>query len=159
MERSVHCGSLCRCLPSLSSSAVSISYGAFGSLRPHSSLARSAEAPRFQSPTERSVHCDLMTVRRWSWTPMFQSPTERSVHCDLSHFAIPPPYGTSFNLLRSVRFIATPDKPKFKGKGKAGFNLLRSVRFIATVCRASFNTPWSSFNLLRSVRFIATYGQ
>jgi hypothetical protein len=85
---------------------VSISYGAFGSLRPNVKLAR-----------------------RYDYT--------------------------GFNLLRSIRFIATQSLHQ-GGRSLPGFNLLRSIRFIATENFLSLATIQSRFNLLRSIRFIAT---
>src|SRR5712692_7861332 len=61
----------------------------------------------FQSPTEHSVHCDTRVCsNRMGHLSAFQSPTEHSVHCDipLTQHANAHP---SFNLLRSIRFIAT----------------------------------------------------
>ncbi len=145
-------------LPELS--RVSISYGAFGSLRPARAWSTIWGASLFQSPTEHSVHCDPLfntlsvhiasvsisygafgSLRRpesqltnfscgvsISYGAFgslrqgkpgrcrfryfkFQSPTEHSVHCDVAFYCSRPITRRSFNLLRSIRFIATPSTP------------------------------------------------
>ncbi len=88
---------------------VSISYGAFGSLRPPRTPLDPRGLITFQSPTEHSVHCDDIRARQGEiLISTFQSPTEHSVHCDGDHRLVEVQQ-KSFNLLRSIRFIATAD--------------------------------------------------
>ncbi len=185
--------------------SVSISYGAFGSLRLMSrELARRGHEV-FQSPTEHSVHCDILRYCVGIARIRFQSPTEHSVHCDSMRclfsrwrMYVSISYGAfgslrlkgvgrlheeiwSFNLLRSIRFIATQQsmllpslpkevsisygafgslRPQYARKcarEQPSFNLLRSIRFIATQIREyHYRITYERFNLLRSIRFIAT---
>ncbi len=105
-EHSVHCD-----FPPLNGlmpvADVSISYGAFGSLRPVSVNSFVCTRRVFQSPTEHSVHCDSRMRSVIGEKEKFQSPTEHSVHCDIYARCTRHPHPMSFNLLRSIRFIAT----------------------------------------------------
>ncbi len=111
----------------------------------------------FQSPTEHSVHCDGREFERCggkrnvsisygafgSLRPTANFGETAALTVSISYGAFgslrlgrsgpPPPHDSGFNLLRSIRFIATFRTRRASFAARKCFNLLRSIRFIATV--------------------------
>ncbi len=127
---------------------VSISYGAFGSLR-HHERPQESDGERFQSPTEHSVHCDGL-----------QQPIGvRAEEVSISYGAFgslrqtldpgrPGPQ-PCFNLLRSIRFIATPWHSTVRGRSPGGV----SISYGAFGSLRLFNSPSLRYSKLVSISY------